>query len=155
MASLRRPGSLWHTSEGLCAVVGGPGIGAPEEEEEKGGSSSLPLERFLLICQPCFPLTLSWNCFFLPDSECHVSEYLSAGESSRDDPCARMVVGMCAVGSCLYGHLLPWFQLSLPRIAGQKALSSHLGAPQRSFLGEGFWRKASSWREACTVSYNI
>lgn len=64
VTSLRGPSSPRHTSEGLCAVVGDPGVGALGEREEKGGSSPLLLEMFLLICQPRFPLTLSWNYLF-------------------------------------------------------------------------------------------
>ena len=47
-----------------------------------------------------------------------------------------MCVSMCTVGSCSRGHLLLWFQLSLPCGAGQKAVSSHLRAPWRSFWGK-------------------
>lgn len=79
--------------------------------------------------------------FIFPDSGHQGSEYLPAGKSSGEDSWARMCVGMCAVGSCSHGRLLLWLQLCLSCGVGQKAVSSHLWAPEvisggRLFLGK-------------------
>lgn len=136
MASLRGPSSPQHISEGLCAVVGGPGIRVPGETEEKGGSNSLLLEMFFLICLPCFPLPRSWNCsFFLTVST--MAQNIDLQERAAGMSLGPACVWVCALwvhahmATCCFG-----FNLACPVVPGRKQF-----LPTSGHHGGHFWGK--------------
>lgn len=97
-------------------------------------------------------LLSSYSVMELLDSECHGSEYLSAGEGSRDDFWTGMCVGMCAVGSCSHGHLLLWLRLSLQGRKQFLPTSRHCGG---HCWGNVILGKASGWREVHSLLSDI
>lgn len=94
---------------------------------------------FFLICQPCFPLTLSWNCLF----------FLTAGTRGQSTCLQERAVGRTPGPGCVWvcvlwahAHMVACcfgYSFVCPVVWGRKQFLPTSGH-QRSFLGEDyFW----------------